>query len=342
MNIREKIEELEKRNLSKYAAFSQKTRGRVSAEEQDEIRTCYMVDRDRIIHSKSFRRLKHKTQVFIKTSSDHYRTRLTHTLEVSQVARTISIGIGLNEYLVEAISLGHDLGHVAFAHMGEEVLQGFLPDGFKHNEQSVRVVKKLENGGKGLNLTDEVIDGILSHSGFSQDMPKSKTLEGQVVMYSDKIAYVNHDIDDSIRAGLLHEDELPKEVIKVLGNTNSLRIDTLVKDCVKSTIKNLNSENIRVSLSYEVGEALNELRKFMFSYVYLGEQLKEERKKAKFILNHVLEYYLQNPHKLPEMYKEIVEKEGLSRGVVDYIAGMSDDYCINEFNKIYVPKFVIY
>lgn len=342
MDIREKIEGFEHLTLSKYAALSENTKGRKILEEPDDIRTCYMVDRDRIIHSKSFRRLKHKTQVFIKTSSDHYRTRLTHTLEVAQVARTLSIGIGLNEYLVEAIALGHDLGHVAFAHMGEEVLQSFLPEGFRHNEQSVRVVKKLERGGKGLNLTEEVIDGILNHSGFSNGDAKALTLEGQVVRYSDKIAYVNHDIDDSIRAGILNAEQLPIDIIRTLGDTNSKRIDILVKDCVRTTTTNLENGNIKVSLSKDVGEALTELRKFMFSYVYLGKVLKEERKKAKFVLGHVLEYYYKHPEELPEIYRTIVYKEGLERGVADYIAGMSDDYCINEFNKIYVPKFVIY
>lgn len=239
MNIREKIERFEELTLHNEAKLSQNSKGRRYADQLDDMRTCYMIDRDRIIHSKSFRRLKHKTQVFIKTSSDHYRTRLTHTLEVSQIGRTIAVGIGLNEYLVEAIALGHDLGHVAFAHMGEEVLQEFLPDGFKHNEQSVRVAEKLENYGRGLNLTEEVLDGILHHSGFSKVTSKAATLEGQVVRYSDKIAYVNHDIDDSIRAGLLKEEDLPKDVVKVLGKSHSQRIDTLVKDCVKNTLENL-------------------------------------------------------------------------------------------------------
>lgn len=342
MNIREKIEYFEGLTLHNQANLSQNTKGRQHAEQLDDMRTCYMVDRDRIIHSKSFRRLKHKTQVFIKTSSDHYRTRLTHTLEVSQIGRTIGVGIGVNEYLVEAIALGHDLGHVAFAHMGEEVLQEFLPDGFRHNEQSVRVANKLENCGKGLNLTEEVLDGILHHSGFSNGTAKASTLEGQVVRYSDKIAYVNHDIDDSIRAGLLKEEELPKDVIKVLGKSHSQRIDTLVKDCVKNTLENLEKRKYVVSLSEEVGEALTELRKFMFSKVYLGKALREERKKAKFVLSHVLDYYCNKCDELPEMYKYIVENEGLKRGVADYIAGMSDDYCLNQFNKIYVPKFVIY
>lgn len=342
MKIREKFEEFESLALCEGAQASIKSLGRDKQEELDDIRTCYMVDRDRIIHSKSFRRLKRKTQVFIRTFGDHYRTRLTHTLEVSQVARTIGVGIGLNEYLIEAIALGHDLGHVAFAHMGEEVLDEFLPSGFKHNEQSVRVVRKIENKGKGLNLTKEVLDGILNHSGFSNGDCKATTLEGQVVRYADKIAYVNHDIDDSIRAGILIEDNIPKDVIKILGKTNSHRIDTLVKDCVTNTIKNIEDGNFNVSLSPEIGEALTELRRFMFQNVYLGDFLNEERFKAKFILGQVLEYYYKHPNLMPDFYKEICATEGVHRGVADYIAGMTDDYCTNEFNKIYVPKFVIY
>ena len=240
MIIREKIEKFEDLTLIKEASFSKYSSGRKIKEELDNVRTCFMVDRDRIIHSKSFRRLKHKTQVYIKTFGDHYRTRLTHTLEVSQVARTIGVGIGLNENLIEAIALGHDLGHVAFAHNGEEVLDSFLDEGFRHNEQSVRVVEKLENDGKGLNLTEEVIDGILHHSGLGESTTESKTLEGRIVRYSDKIAYLNHDIDDSIRAGLLTEEALPKEIIRVLGKSRSERIDTLVNDIIRETINNIN------------------------------------------------------------------------------------------------------
>lgn len=342
MTIREKIEEFERLILVKQAAFSNESKGRVREEEKDFMRTCYMVDRDRILHCKSFRRLKHKTQVFIKTSSDHYRTRLTHTLEVAQVARTIATSIGLNEYLVEAIALGHDLGHVAFAHMGEEVLNDFLPNGFRHNEQSVRVLEKLENNGNGLNLSNEVLDGILHHSGFNNGVANAETLEGQVVRYSDKIAYVNHDIDDSIRAGLLHEEELPKAVLDVLGRTNSKRIDILVKDIVLNSISNLEKGDVKISLSDEVGEALTELRKFMFKKVYLGDILKVERDKAKFVLSNVIQYFMKNPYEMPIMYQNILQSEGLERAVADYVAGMSDDYCLNLFNKLYVPKFVIY
>ncbi|MDU5263003.1 MAG: deoxyguanosinetriphosphate triphosphohydrolase, partial [Clostridium celatum] len=324
------------------AIHSNKSSGRVLYEEPDSIRTCFMVDRDRIIHCKSFRRLKHKTQVYIRTFGDHYRTRLTHTLEVSQIARTIGIGIGLNEMLIEAIALGHDLGHVAFAHNGEEVLDKFLDSGFRHNEQSVRIVEKLERNGRGLNLTKEVIDGILNHSGLGNKENNSKTLEGRVVKYSDKIAYLNHDIDDSIRAGLLMEEDLPKEVISVLGNSHSQRIQVLVTDMINETQKNLKDGIYDIKQSNEVKEAMIELRRYMFSNIYLGDVLKEEREKAKFILTHVIEYYYRNSEELPELYQRIADEEGLKRGVADYIAGMTDDYCLSTFNKIYVPKFVIY
>lgn len=342
MNIREKIEKNEELILIDEASFSKNTSGRKKHEEKDLTRTDYMVDRDRIIHSKSFRRLKHKTQVYIKTFGDHYRTRLTHTLEVSQIGRTIAAGIGLNETLVEAMALGHDLGHVAFAHNGEEVLDEFLPGGFRHNEQSVRVVERLEKSGQGLNLTHEVLDGIIHHSGFSNSMAESKTLEGQVLRYSDKMAYINHDIDDSVRAGLLKEEMLPKHLIEVLGDSHGNRIETLVNDCISNTLRNISKGIIKVSLSEEIGIAMGELRQFMFQNIYLGDTLKIERKKAKFVLEHVINHYYKNSNEMPEIYRRISQEEGLHRGVADYIAGMSDDYCINLFNTIYVPKFVIY
>ena len=342
MDIRERVEKNENLTLIPEAIHSNKSSGRVLYEEPDSIRTCFMVDRDRIIHCKSFRRLKHKTQVYIRTFGDHYRTRLTHTLEVAQIARTIGAGIGLNDMLIEAIALGHDLGHVAFAHNGEEVLDSFLDNGFRHNEQSVRIVERLEKNGKGLNLTKEVIDGILNHSGLGNKDNIAKTLEGRIVKYSDKIAYLNHDIDDSIRAGLLREEDLPKEAIKVLGNNHSQRIQVLVTDMVNETQKNLANGIYDIKQSDEVKEAMIELRRYMFSNIYLGNVLKEERDKAKFILTHVIEYYYKNSEQLPELYQIIVKEEGLKRGVADYIAGMTDDYCISTFNKIYVPKFVIY
>jgi len=340
MSVREKIQNFESLTLIPEAAFSINSLGRKIREEDDEIRTCYMLDRDRIIQSKSFRRLKHKTQVYIKTFGDHYRTRLTHTLEVSQVARNIGVGIGLNENLIEAISLGHDLGHVAFAHNGEEVLNEYLKDGFRHNEQSVRVVTKLENNGLGLNLTEEVINGILHHSGLGT-VKDIITLEGIVVKYSDKMAYLNHDIDDSIRAGLLSIEQIPKEIVKVLGDNSNQRLNTLIKDFVKTSNENLRNGIRVVGLSKEIDEAMIELRKFMFKNIYLGDTLKVERNKAKFILQQLIKYFEENPSQMPEIYLKIAENENLQRAVADYIAGMSDDYCLSLFNKIFVPKVVI-
>ena len=340
MGVKEKIQEFESLTLIKEAAFSKNSLGREKEEKEDDIRTCYMIDRDRIIQSKSFRRLKHKTQVYIKTQGYHYRTRLTHTLEVSQVARTIGVGIGLNENLIEAIALGHDLGHVAFAHNGEEVLNKYLKGGFRHNEQSVRVVTRLENEGKGLNLTKEVINGILHHSGLGTTKDII-TLEGIVVKFSDKMAYLNHDIDDSIRAGLLSKDDIPKEIVKVLGDSSDERLRTLIYDFINNSNKNLENGIKAIGLSNEINEAMNELRGYMFKNIYLGETLKNERKKAKFVLNELIEYFTKNPSEMPEIYMNIVNEEGLERGVADYIAGMSDDYCLLLFNKLFVPKLVI-
>lgn len=340
--IREKIENKELLILDRSAAFSSKSRGRAAEEKKDDIRTCYMVDRDRIIHSKSFRRLKHKTQVYIRTFGDHYRTRLTHTLEVSQIARTIGKGIGLNEDLIEAIALGHDIGHVAFAHNGEDVLNSLLPGGFRHNVNSVRVLTRLEKQGRGLNLSEEVLDGILHHSGFSKEGQRAFTLEGQVVRYSDKIAYVNHDIDDSIRAGLLKEADLPENSFEKLGSSHSERINTLVTSCIHSTLDSLAKEEFKVTLDHEIEESLSRLRSFLFKNVYNGDVLKEERDKAKFVLEQVFNYFYKHPEKMPDIYRAIVEEEGRYQGVADYISGMSDDYCLSLFSSIYVPKIVIY
>lgn len=342
MNIRERIENFESLKLIPEAVHSNNSLGRDIKEVEDTARTCFMVDRDRIIHSKSFRRLKHKTQVYIKTFGDHYRTRLTHTLEVSQIARTVGVGIGLNETLIEAIALGHDLGHVAFAHNGEEVLNEFLNNGFRHNEQSVRVVEKLERNGRGLNLTKEVKDGILNHSGLGEFNNNAKSLEGRIVKYSDKIAYLNHDIDDSIRAGLLTENDLPQDVTNILGKSHSERIEVLVMDIINETTTNLNNGIIEVGQSKEVKEAMVLLRQFMFKNIYHDEVLKAERDKAKFILFQLLNHYCRHPEEMPKLYIDILETEGLERAVADYIAGMSDDYCLSSFNKIFVPKFVIF
>lgn len=342
MSIREIIEEKEKLNFNSNALLSSNSSGRERFEKKDDIRTCFMIDRDRIIHSKSFRRLKHKTQVYIKTSGDHYRTRLTHTLEVAQIAKTIGKGMGLNEDLIEAIALGHDIGHVAFAHNGEEVLNRLLPAGFSHSNNSVRVLTRIEKQGRGLNLTREVLDGILHHSGFMNSVSKPFTLEGQIVRYSDKIAYVNHDIDDSIRAGIIRPEDLPKEYVDVLGYSHGKRIDTLVKDCIYTSLKNMEGGEIHISLSGKVQESLAGLRGYMFKNIYKGSILEEEREKSKFVLEQVFVHFIKNPHKMPDFYRDIAKKEGLFQGTADYISGMSDDYCLYMFNEIYVPKYIIY
>lgn len=338
MNIREKIENCEEHSIIQQGSKSKNSIGRAKKEKLDEVRTAYMIDRDRIIHCKSFRRLKRKTQVYIKTWNDHYRTRLTHTLEVAQIARTIGRGIGLNEDLIEAIALGHDIGHVAFAHSGEDVLNELLPNGFSHNKNSVRVLTYIENNGQGLNLSKEVLDGILYHSGFSEESKRAFTLEGQVVRYSDKIAYVNHDIDDSIRAGILSMDSIPKDILATLGNTHGERVDTLVKDCIYTTINSIKENNVQVALSDKIDYSFKKLRDFMFKEVYNGEFLKEERDRARFILIHLYKYFYSHEEKLPEFYKLIAREEGLNQGVADYISGMSDEYCINLFKEIYMPS----
>lgn len=337
MNVRNIIEQREEEFIIPAGAKSKNSLGRENFEELDELRTCYMVDRDRIIHCKSFRRLKRKTQVYIKTFNDHYRTRLTHTLEVAQIGRTIGRGLGLNEDLIEAIALGHDIGHVAFAHSGEEVLNEILPNGFSHNENSIRVLTKLENNGAGLNLSKEVLDGILFHSGFSSNGEKAHTLEGQVVKYSDKIAYVNHDIDDSLRANILSMEDIPRNILEVLGNTHGRRIDTLVRDCILRTNLNIEAGQLQVSLSEEVDKSFKELRNFMFKEIYSGELLKRERDKAKFILKELFKYFYNHEEKLPEFYRNISVNEGKHQGVADYLSGMSDEYCINIFKDIFIP-----
>ncbi|MDU4888905.1 MAG: deoxyguanosinetriphosphate triphosphohydrolase [Clostridium sp.] len=337
MNVRNIIEQREEKFIIPAGAKSKDSLGRQSFEELDEVRTCYMVDRDRIIHCKSFRRLKRKTQVYIKTWNDHYRTRLTHTLEVAQVGRTIGRGLGLNEDLIEAIALGHDIGHVAFAHSGEEVLNEILPNGFSHNENSIRVLTKLENNGTGLNLSKEVLDGILFHSGFSSTEQKSHTLEGQVVKYSDKIAYVNHDIDDSLRAKILFMEDIPRNILEVLGDTHGRRIDTLVRDCIKQTNSNIEEGKLQVGLSKKIDESFKELRNFMFKEVYNGKLLRNERDKAKFILEQLFKYFYNHQDKLPEFYRNISINEGKHQGVADYLSGMSDEYCISIFKDIFIP-----
>lgn len=328
MKIRELTEMLEQQNLSKYAALSMNTKGRLIQEEKCDIRTDYQRDRDRILHSKAFRRLKHKTQVFISPEGDHYRTRLTHTLEVSQIARTIARALRLNEDLTEAIALGHDLGHTPFGHAGEKVLNNIHPGGFKHNEQSLRVVDILE-GGKGLNLTYEVRDGILKHTGSVGP----ETLEGRIVSFSDRIAYINHDIDDALRGGILELSSIPGECLEILGYTHNKRINTMIKDIIRES---LDCDDIRMSDT--VLQATGELRKFMFDKVYIGSAAKVEEKKAKHIIKGLYEYYVQNPGEIPLEGSEYSEDVNRERQACDYIAGMSDRFAINIFTELFIPS----
>jgi len=327
MNIRQRTEEIEKSILSPYAVLSINSKGREREEAKCQIRTDFQRDRDRIIHSKSFRRLKHKTQVFISPEKDHYRTRLTHTLEVAQIARTIARALRLNEDLTEAIALGHDLGHTPFGHAGEAVLDSIHPGGFKHNEQSLRVVEVLEDK-NGLNLTWEVRDGILNHTG--SNMPS--TLEGMVVKYSDRIAYINHDIDDALRAGILHITDLPKECLKVLGIDHKSRINTMITDIIMESL-----DKPYVKMSKEIEKATCDLREFMFENVYIGSKAKVEEEKVQYIIKQLYEYFIDNPQKIPEDLRSKRPDEGNQRMVCDYIAGMTDRYALNKYKSIFLP-----
>ena len=331
--IREALEKIEKETLSKYASLSMNTKGRSVYEKECDLRTCYQRDRDRIIHCKAFRRLKHKTQVFLIPEGDHYRTRLTHTLEVSQIARTIAKSLRLNEDLTEAIALGHDLGHTPFGHAGESVLNELLTNGFEHCYQSVRIVEKLERNGKGLNLTSEVRDGILNH----RTSGNPSTLEGKIVRISDKIAYVNHDIDDAISAKILYEDDLPKDVTDVIGNSVRVRIDFLIKDIVYSSL-----DKNDILMSDEVNNAVKKLRAWLFENLYNNNNeknvAKKEEKKAKKVVEILYNYYRKNIDELPSEYKNLIEMgETEEQVVADYIAGMTDDYAIYKFKELYVP-----
>lgn len=330
MNIRETFEEREFQTLSPHAAHSRNSRGRERYEPECDIRTVYQRDRDRILHSKAFRRLKDKTQVFLSPQGDHYRTRLTHTLEVSQTARTVARALKLNEDLVEAIALGHDLGHTPFGHAGEAALNAIHPGGFRHAEQSVRVVEVLEKEGKGLNLTWEVRDGILNH----RTAGSPSTLEGQVVRLCDKISYIHHDMDDSIRAGLLSEDDIPITLRVVLGDTCRERLNTLIHDMVENS---LGKDSIRQSP--EMAEAMKLLRELMFANVYRSFVAKKEEVKAKRMLTELYEYYTEHPDQLSGEYQRLIERgEKKEQVVCDYISGMTDQYSIHKFQEIYVPK----
>ena len=331
MTIREQIQEMEKETLSPYACLSANSRGRDREEPECDIRPVFQRDRDRILHSKSFRRLKQKTQVFLLPKGDHYRTRLTHTLEVSQNARTIAKALRLNEDLVEAISLGHDLGHTPFGHAGERALDEICPNGFKHNEQSVRVVEYLEKDGKGLNLTKEVLDGILTHQTASEPM----TLEGQVVRLSDKIAYVNHDVDDAIRGGILSEADIPPKFRKILGNSTKERLNTITHDVIIHSM-----DKPMVQMSEEVDEAMQGLRKFMFENVYKNPLAKQEESKAIEMVKNLYHYYMEHLDKLPAEYLRMMQWNGDSKEQVicDYIAGMTDNYAVKVFQEIFIPE----
>ncbi|SCX91953.1 deoxyguanosinetriphosphate triphosphohydrolase [Alkaliphilus peptidifermentans] len=332
-NLRKMTEELESKNLSPYAQLSHKTRGRLVEEDECDIRTVYQRDRDRIIHSKSFRALKEKTQVFI-VKDDFFRTRLSHTLETSQIARTIARALRINEDLVEAIALGHDLGHTCFGHSGEEVLHS-ITGHFKHNEQSLRVVNELEGDGNGLNLTFEVRDGILNHTG--EDLPV--TLEGKLVKLIDTITYLCHDIQDSISAGILKEEKIPNSFIEVLGNTHSNRINTFVKDIIEETTKQISvGSAINIYQSIEIADVTQKLREFMFKQVYNGDICLREKEKATFIVKTLYNYFVENPNKMPCEYIKRLEKDSLDRVVTDCIAGATDSYAIKLFQNIFIPS----
>ncbi len=331
MTIREMAEQREEAFLSPYASLSKNSKGRDIPEEPCDIRPVYQRDRDRILHCKSFRRLKHKTQVFLSPQGDHYRDRLTHTLEVSQIARTIAQALRLNESLTEAIAMGHDLGHTPFGHAGERVLDRVCPDGFVHCEQSIRVVELLEKKGKGLNLTWEVRDGILNHR--SEGTPA--TLEGKVVRLSDKIAYINHDIDDAERAGILKEEDIPLQYRRILGSTIKDRLNTLIHDIVSSSM-----DRPDIIQSPEVAQAMTDMRKFMFWNVYTNPVAKGEEIKAEKVVESLYYYYEEHLEDLPAEYQQMVTQQGesISRVVCDYISGMTDQYAMTKYTEYFIPK----
>ncbi len=328
MTCRERLERHEAEWLAPWATKSAQHGGRARAISPDDLRTEFQRDRDRILHAKAFRRLKHKTQCFLSPEGDHYRTRLTHTLEVSQIARTLARALRLNEDLAEAIALGHDLGHTPFGHMGERILSKLMPEGFRHREQSLRVVEVIERDGEGLNLTAAVRDGILNHSGPT---PPS-TLEGQCVSRADRIAYINHDIDDALRAGVLREEDLPRELTRVLGQTHGARIDTMIRDIVRQS-----DDGKGVRMSPEVGEATLRLREFLFEQVYMREEVVKEEEKANRLLEALFHHTLSHPGIMPSDYIERGYIEGIERTVCDFLAGMTDRYAVQYFSQIFLP-----
>ena len=330
MTIREQIEQMERATFSPLATLSENSRGRDRQEEECDIRPVFQRDRDRILHCKSFRRLKNKTQVFLTPQGDHYRTRLSHTLEVSQNARTIGKALRLNEDLVEAIALGHDLGHTPFGHCGEQVLDRLSPERFIHSEQSVRIVEKLEDGGKGLNLTWEVRDGIRNH----QTKCTPATPEGKIVRFSDKIAYINHDIDDAIRAKILDEESLPLEIRKTIGMSTRTRLDNLIHNIILTSQKEGD-----ICMTSEMEEAMYDLRKFMFENVYKNPVAKSEEEKAKRMIEEMYGLYMEKPSLMPGKYTRMIDEgETKTRVVCDYISGMTDQFCIAKFDEYFVPK----
>ena len=338
LRIREQLEADEDRRLAKYGTRSTSAT-RERREEVDAVRLAFAVDRDRVLHSKAFRRLKHKTQVFLAPVGDHYRTRLTHTLEVSQIGRSIARALWLNEDLVEAMALGHDIGHTPFGHIGEEVLAEFLHDGFRHNEQSVRIAEKLEKNGKGLNLANQTLDGILKHSAPTEGGVETaawgepETPEGWTVRYADKIAYLHHDIDDAMRAGIVDEEDIPADVRGALGRDRAERLDTMIYDVVVTSYG-----KPTVTMSEEVLEATNALRRFMFDHVYLAGPAKSEDEKAKDLLRALLEHFERRPQDMPAEYKRIVEVDGSKRAAADYVSGMTDRYAFDTYTSIFIPR----
>ena len=328
---REDRQELEMLMLSPVASFAATSKGRRRDEPECEIRTCFQRDIDRITHSNSFRRLKHKTQVFLQPEGDHYRTRLTHTFEVARIGRTIARALRLNEDLTEAIALGHDLGHTPFGHAGERALREILGSevGFKHNEQSLRVVDVLEKEGHGLNLTHEVRNGILCHTGET----KPETQEGNIIRFADRIAYVNHDVDDAIRAGILSESDIPEEITDKLGTKNSERINALILDLIHESIK-----RGVITLSPEIEVVYKNFYSFAYNNIYINIRAKGEEAKVFGIINGLFEYYSSNPEKLPEDYRRIAENEGLRRAVSDFVSGMTDKYSIYMYGELFIPE----
>ena len=326
--VREISEQWEAQMLSEIAAKSAETKGRLIPEPACDLRTAFQRDRDRIIHSQAFRRLKHKTQVFLSPESDHYRTRLTHTLEVAQIARTVARALRVNEDLTEAVALGHDLGHTPFGHAGERALNQLCAGGFTHYEQSLRVCDRLERQGKGLNLTFEVRDGILHHTKDEW----AATVEGRIVRVSDRVAFLNHDLDDAVHAGFLREEDLPKQITDVLGNRKSQRIDTLVHSIVENSTD-------EIKMNPQVTACCDELHDFLIDRVYHNPIAKKEEDKVFGIVAGIFESLSKEPKKLPAEYEKICETEGVERAVTDYIAGMTDHYAVMAYSELYIPKF---